>query len=141
MSEPITDRIAFRVESNIIDGVAQVSFSGFFDPKATLIEKDAIVDELMAVAERQRAMHIQFQVQAQKDANKRVLDQEKERMGKVLADGETQSANGGMHDATAQAIRASQQNVQRLENEDLKFQAQLESLKPLLRESAQPEGA
>lgn len=139
--DAVTDRIAFRVECAVVDGASSVSFSGFFDPSATLAQKDAIIDELMAVGERQRAKNIMLAVQAERDANARVLQQEKERMGKVLADADAQKANGGMQDATAQALRASQQNVQRLENEVLKSDAKLEALKPMLREAAPPTGS
>ena len=132
--EPVTDRTAYRLECFIIDGVAQLSFSGYFEPHASLADKDRLVDELMAVAERQRAKQIILQVQAERDANTKVLTQERERLGKVMASADAQKANGGLQDATASAMTASQQNIQRLENKDAEFSVRIDSLKQMLRE-------
>lgn len=134
MSEAVTDRTAYRVECFIVDGVSQVSFSGFFDPGSSLADKDRIVDELMAVAERQRAKHICLQLEAEKAGKQRVVDQEKERLGKILADAEVQRENGGLQDATSNAMRAAQQNVERRQEEVMLLDAKLESIKPMLRE-------
>ena len=132
--DQVTDRTAYRLECFIIDGVAQVSFSGYFDPESDVHDKDRIIDELFGVAERQRAKQIILQLEAEREAKQRVVDQEKERLGKILADAEVQKANGGLQDVTGAAMSASRQNISRREEEVMVLDAKIDSLKPKLRE-------
>src|SRR5579872_5564190 len=98
--EPVTDRVAFRLEFTIMDQVSAISFSGFFDPTSTIEAKDKLVDDLIAVAERQRAKNDILSLEVIRADKQRVVDQEKVRLGQILAAAETQKANGGIQDAT-----------------------------------------
>jgi len=132
--EPVTDRVAFRLEFTIMDQVSAISFSGFFDPTSTIEAKDKLVDDLIAVAERQRAKNDILSLEVIRADKQRVVDQEKVRLGQILAAAETQKANGGIQDATNSAMTAAQQNISRREDEVAVVDLKIEALKPKLRE-------
>ena len=119
----------FRIDCAIDQGLS-LSVSGVFGETSTLAEKDKLVDDLLAVAKRQRAILQKQQWLADLDAKKRVLAQERDRAAK-----QHEEHDKTPNDFTKQAISASSANIKRLEGEIVGGEAAIAGLAGELRET------
>lgn len=126
-----SDFRAFKLDVVVTDG-AQLSFSGYFPVGTELKVMDEAVDQLMAVADRQRAKFEKRQFETKLAAEAKVLEQEKERA--VLVQAAVARKNGDATDYDTNAVTAVTQNIQRLEVSIAAGHAAMELLKPRLRE-------
>lgn len=121
----------FRLDVAVTDG-AQLSISGAFTADTPLADMDKAVDQLMAVADRQRAQYEKRKYQEKLAAEMKVLEQERERSVSVQA--AVSRKNGDATEYDTNAVTAVTQNIQRLEVSIAAGQAAIEGLKPRLRE-------
>ena len=119
----------FRIDCAIDQGMS-LSVSGVFGADSSLADKDKLVDDLLAVAKRQRAILQKQQWLADLDAKKRVLNQERERAAK-----QHEEHSKTPNDFTEQAIKASTANIKRLESEITGGEAAIAGLSGELRET------
>lgn len=122
---------AFKLDVVVTEG-AQLSFSGYFPVGTELKVMDDAVDQLMAVADRQRAKFEKRQFEMRLAAEEKVLEQEKERALGVHAI--VDKKNGAATDYDKNAVSSVDQNIQRLQVSIAAGHAAIEGLKPRLRE-------